>query len=100
MASSSIGAALIAKIPVLCSPKVAKKYAYLSGPSLLPHPNSMDPIEAVRMYRSGLDPVEGTLIASFDEEGETWTEYLKGVDEANVQVWERLVKKVETISPG
>lgn len=95
MASSSIGAALIAKIPVLCSPKVAKKYAYLSGPALLPHPNSMDPIEAVRLYRAGLDAVEGTLIASFDEDEESWEEYLKKVDEANIRVWETVAERVE-----
>lgn len=96
MASSSIGAALIAEIPVLCPPAISSKYAYLSGPALLPHPNSMDPIEAVRLYRAGANAAEGLARGNnVDARGQGWDAYLEDVDRRNVGVWEQLLARLD-----
>jgi hypothetical protein len=92
MASSSVPAALISRIPILATNQVISSYSYVSGPALVPHPNSMDPVEAIRRLRLGQDPMAAAKRSTV-RASQTWEAYERELDRHNGGVWERLLSQ-------
>lgn len=102
MASSSIPAALIARIPVLAAPQLTQAYTYVSGPALARHPNSMETVEALRRLRAGGDPMEGVGRRPSwgeeeedgeEEEGGGWEAYERRLAGQNERLWQTLLAR-------
>ena len=94
-ASSSIPAAIIARIPALVTEEQARAYDYLAGPAIIPMGNGQKPINAIRQMRQQARNLTWAGIHSVSE----WEGYEEDLQARNDRVWQRIIERVRTRPP-
>ena len=94
-ASSSIPAAIIARIPALVTEEQARAYHYLAGPAMILLGHGQKPIDAIRQMRQQACNLTWADVHSVSK----WKAYEEDLQARNDRVWQRIIERFRTRPP-
>lgn len=85
-ASSTMAAGLIAVVPILASTREIAAYTHLTSPAVLEYPTGMSEIEALKMIRAGIDPMDTVKRLSRQRVSVPWEQWKEELMGQNMEV--------------